>query len=129
MAESNAMTPISKVVDGYFAMWNETDPTRRREVIEATWSEDASYVDPMFAAEGPDALDEMVARVQEQFPGHHFRQTGAIDAHNDRARWGWELAGTDNGSIVAAGVDFAVLAPDGRLREVSGFLEQQTSAA
>lgn len=129
MTESNAMTPISKVVGGYFAMWNETDPTRRREVIEATWSEDASYVDPMFAAEGPDALDEMVARVQEQFPGHRFQQTGAINAHNDRARWGWELAGTDNGSIVAAGVDFAVLAPDGRLREVSGFLEQQTSAA
>ena len=128
MTESNAMTPISKAVDGYFAMWNETDSTRRREFIEATWSEDASYVDPMFAAEGSDALNEMAAGVQEQFPGHRFRQTGAIDAHNDRARWGWELTGPDDGPPVAAGVDFAVLAPDGRLREVSGFLEQQTSA-
>lgn len=129
MDESNAMTPISKVVDGYFAMWNETDPTQRRKVIEATWSEDASYVDPMFAATGPDALNEMVAGVQEQFPGHRFRQTGSIDTHNDRARWGWELAGLDNGPPVAAGVDFAVLASDGRLREVSGFLEHQTNAA
>lgn len=129
MAESNAMTPISKVVDGYFAMWNETDSTRRREVIEATWSEDASYVDPMFGAEGLDALNEMVAGMQEQFPGHRFRQTGTIDAYNDRAQWGWELAGPDNGPPVAAGVDFAVLAPDSRFREVSGFLEQQTSAA
>lgn len=129
MDESNAATPIGEMVDGYFAMWNETEPTRRREVIEATWSEDASYVDPMFAAEGPDALDEMVAGVHEQFPGHYFRQTGAIDAQNDRARWGWKLVGPDDGSPVAAGVDFAVLAPDGRLREVSGFLEQKTGAA
>ena len=130
MTESNAATtPINEVVDGYFAMWNETDPTRRREVIRATWSEDASYVDPMFAAEGPGALDEMVAGVHERFPGHRFRLTGSIDAHNDRARWGWELVGPDGGPPIAAGVDFAVLTPDSRLREVSGFLEQQTGAA
>ncbi len=128
MTESSGATPIGEVVDGYFAMWNETDPTRRREVIRRTWSEDASYVDPMFSAEGPDALDAMVAGVHEQFPGHRFRPTGTVDAHNDRAQWGWELVGPDDGRAVA-GVDFAVLAPDGRLREVSGFLEQKTGAA
>jgi hypothetical protein len=31
--------------------------------------------------------------------------------------------------VVAAGVDFAVLAADGRLRQVTGFLEQPASAA
>ena len=129
MTGSNAATPIGEVVDGYFAMWNETDPARRREVIEATWSEDASYVDPMFAADGPDALDEMVAGVHERFPGHRFRPIGAVDAHNDRARWGWELAGPDDGQPVAAGVDFAVLAPDGRLRQVTGFFERPADAA
>ncbi len=129
MAESSAATPTEKVVDGYFAMWNETDPTRRREVIEKTWSEGASYVDPMFSAEGPDALDAMVAGVHERFPGHRFRQTGAVDAHNYRARWGWELAGPDGGPPVVAGVDFAVLAADGRLREVTGFFEKPTDEA
>ena len=124
MNESNATTPISEVVDGYFAMWNETNPTRRREVIEATWTSDASYVDPMFDAEGPDALDAMVARVHEQFPGHRFRQTGPVDFHNDRARWGWELGRPGDNSTVVSGVDFAVLAPEGRLREVTGFFEQ-----
>ncbi len=129
MNESNGATAIQGVVDGYFAMWNEANPTRRREVIEATWTSDASYVDPMFDAEGPDALDAMVAGVHEQFPGHHFRPTGAVDVHNDRARWDWELVGPDDGSTVVAGVDFAVLAPDGRLREVTGFFEQPTDAA
>jgi hypothetical protein len=111
----------SKVVEAYFAMWNETDPARRRAAIQAAWSEQASYVDPMFAAEGADGLDALVAGVHQQFPGHRFRLTEAVDAHHDRARWGWELAGPDGGAPIAAGVDFAVLAPDGRLREVTGF--------
>jgi hypothetical protein len=110
-------------------MWNETDPTRRREVIAATWAQDARYVDPLFAAEGPEALDALVAGVHEQFPGHRFRLTGAVDAHHDRARWGWELAGPTGGSPVAAGVDFAVLAPDGRLCEVTGFFHPPAGAA
>jgi hypothetical protein len=129
MTETDAATAISKLVDGYFAMWNETDPHRRREVIAATWSDGASYIDPLFAADGPEALDAMVAGIHEQFPGHHFRLTGAIDAHHDRARWGWELAGPAGSPPVAAGVDFAVLAPDGRLRAVTGFLEQPSGAA
>jgi hypothetical protein len=126
--ESNAVTSVSEVVNGYFAMWNEADPARRREVIEETWTSDVSYVDPMFDAEGPDALDAMVAGVHEQVPGHRFRLTGTVDAHNNRARWGWELAGPDDGSTVVSGVDFAVLAPDGRLREVTGFFEQPNDA-
>ena len=40
------MTQLTTVVDGYIAMWNETDPERRRAIIEQTWTEDGSYVDP-----------------------------------------------------------------------------------
>jgi hypothetical protein len=126
---STGTSSASEVVEAYFAMWNETDPVRRRAAIERAWSPEASYVDPMFAAEGADGLDALVAGVHQQFPGHRFRLTGAVDAHHDRARWGWELAGPDGGSPVAAGVDFAVLAPDGRLREVTGFFEPQVRAA
>jgi hypothetical protein len=45
-----------------------------------------------------------------------------VDAHHDRVRWSWELA-TPEGPAIATGVDFAVLAEDGRLREVVGFFE------
>jgi hypothetical protein len=54
---------LTRIVDGYFEMWNETDPVRRRAVIAATWAPGAGHVDPMFAADGHDALDAMVAAV------------------------------------------------------------------
>src|SRR5215475_2523144 len=98
---------IAAVVNGYFEMWNETDAGRRRAVIAGTWVPAASYVDPMFTADGYDGLDALVAGVHEKFPGHRFRLTDPADVHHDRARWGWELAAPDGGPPIASGVDFA----------------------
>jgi SnoaL-like domain len=131
MIEPNAATSIADIMDGYFAMWNESDPIRRQAVIARTWTQDARYADPLVAADRTDALDAMVAGVQTQFPGHRFVLASAIDAHHGWAMWQWELAGAGaaSGAPVAAGVDFATLAPDGRLREVIGFLTAQPDAA
>jgi hypothetical protein len=117
------MAKVSTVVDGYIAMWNETSPERRREIIADTWSDDASYLDPLMAGDGHAGIDAMVAGAQEQFPGHRFELTAGPDAHHDRVRFAWKLVGADGGEPVAAGVDFATVADDGRLRAVTGFLE------
>jgi hypothetical protein len=123
VSETSGATSTAKVVDGYFAAWNQTDPDLRRELIASTWTDDASYVDPLFEATGATALDEMVAAVHERYPEHRFRLTAPVEAHHDRARWGWEL-GVPGEPPIAAGVDFALLAEDGRLREVTGFFER-----
>ena len=116
------MTEVMTVVDGYIAMWNETDPERRRSIIEETWTDDGSYVDPHADVEGADGIDALVAAVQEQFAGHRFVLAAGPDAHHDRVRFTWQLV-ADSGEAVATGVDFAVVADDGRLRAVTGFLE------
>ena len=120
MTGTDDVAPIDAVVGGYFAMWNEADPARRRGLIATTWAGDARYIDPLFAADGYDALDAMTVAVHTQFPGHRFRLVGAVDAYHERARWDWELVGPD-GTPAAGGTDFALLAPDGRLRDVTGF--------
>jgi SnoaL-like domain len=118
---------VTAVVDGYIAMWNETSAEARRAIIAETWSEDATYIDPLMSGQGAADLDAMVSGVQEQFPGHRFELTSGPDHHHDRVRFAWRLVGANGGPAVAHGVDFATLAADGRLRSVTGFLEPAAS--
>jgi SnoaL-like protein len=117
------MTDTSSLIDNYIAIWNETDPDRRRELIAQTWTEDGSYVDPMLTGTGHDGIDAMIAGAREQFPGHRFELAGAPEAHHDRVRFTWHLKPDAGGDAVAIGSDFGVVADDGRLRSVTGFLD------
>jgi SnoaL-like domain len=110
------------LVDSYIAAWNARDPQERREVVTRTFREDAVYVDPMAEAAGAEAIDELIAAVQQQFPDHRFAADGAPDGHHDRLRFGWVLADGD-APPVARGLDVAVIADDGRMAGVTGFLE------
>jgi len=114
------MSEVTKTVDTYLAMWNETDAARRADCIARAWTGDAHYVDPALEASGPDALTGMVDGVQARFPAHRFRRTSGVDVHHDRLRFGWELVAPD-GAVVVAGIDVGELAPDGRLRRITGF--------
>jgi hypothetical protein len=114
-------TTIHSVVDTYIAAWNEGDATRRRELVAQTWTEDGTYLDPLMSGAGTDQLTAMIGAAQAQFPGHRFELAFGPDAHNDVVRFAWRLVGADG--PVAAGTDFATVADDGRLRNVTGFLE------
>lgn len=111
------------IVDRYLAAWNETDPAARQDRVARAWAEQGSYRDPALAADGHAAIAGMAAAVQQRFPDHAFRRTGPIDAHNDRLRFGWELTPRAGGPPAVRGVDFATLAPDGRLASVTGFFD------
>jgi hypothetical protein len=121
------MTNVDSVIDRYIAIWNETDADRRRELIVRTWTEDASYLDPIMGGEGHDGIDAMIAGVQARFPGYRFRRTGDVDVHHDRVRFGWEL-GPEGGPPSAGGLDVGVVV-DGRLGSIIGFLDFAPTAA
>src|SRR5262249_18283070 len=121
------MEHMVEVVNRYFAIWNETDAARRRELIARTWKEDASYLDPLMQGDGHAGIDALVQGVQAQFPGYRFRQTGAVDAHHDHIRFWGELAPA-NGPAAVAGTDFGVVAVDGRLQTIVGFLDSAVAA-
>src|SRR4051794_4145347 len=115
-------TTMDQLVDTYFAAWNEPDRTARLALAAQVFTDDAHYVDPLSDVTGHDALVDMVDTVRGQFPGATLERTGEIDAHHNLLRFPWHAVG-DDGSVIVAGLDVAVLAPDGRLTAVAGFFE------
>jgi hypothetical protein len=115
------MAEIKSVVDDYIAAWNTADEAERRAIVERVWTEDGTYLDPLMRGDGPEVITAMIGAAQQQFPGHRFELAMGPDVHNDRVRFGWKLVGPDGAA--AAGTDFATVAGDGRLRDVTGFLE------
>jgi hypothetical protein len=117
------MSTFEDVAQRYIDAWNETDPAVRRAAVDAQYSEDARYVDPMAVAEGREAIAASVGAVQDQFPGFVFRLTGPVDAHHDQARFGWEL-GPAGAPAPIVGFDVAVTDQAARIQTVLGFLDK-----
>ena len=118
------MSNATEIATRYIALWNETDTGKRRALIARAWTEDATYVDPLMRSDGHSGIDAMIAGVQQRFTGHHFALRGTPEGHNDRVRFSWSLANGD--APVAHGTDFALVTADGRLKAVTGFLDQNT---
>jgi hypothetical protein len=116
------MADTGTLVSNYIAMWNETDPHRRRELVAETVTDDADYLDPIMEGSGVDGISTMIGTAQSQFPGHRFALVAGPEAHHDRVRFTWSLA-ANGGAPVAIGVDFVNVADDGRMRSITGFLE------
>jgi hypothetical protein len=106
----------------YISLWNEADPTRRRQLLASDWVADAHYVDPMAEARGAAQIDALVGAVQQRYPGFRFRLKGQADAHGDHLRFSWTL-GPNGAEDLIEGTDFAQV-DSGKLRSVTGFLDK-----
>ncbi|UVO10750.1 nuclear transport factor 2 family protein [Mycobacterium sp. SVM_VP21] len=122
------MRAFEDLAQRYIDAWNESDPTVRRAAVDALFSADASFVDPLAVAEGPEAINATIAAVQEQFPGFEFRLVGPVDAHHDQARFRWEL-GPANQEAPIVGFDVLLTDGTGRIQKVLGFFDKVPAAA
>lgn len=116
----------AEIAAQYVGIWNENNPARRRTLIEQTFTPQASYIDPVMQAAGHDGLDAMIGAAQAQFAGLRFNVSGKPDGHHDVVRFSWSL-GADGAELLASGTDIAVVAPDGRIERITGFLDKMPS--
>jgi SnoaL-like protein len=121
-------TPTTTVVQRYLAAWNASDPAERRAAIEAVFAPDARYVDPLADVTGAEALDALIAAVQQQFPGMRFGPVGDVDAHHDVCRFRWGL-GPEGAEPLVIGFDVATVGADDRITGVHGFLDKVPAGA
>src|SRR6185295_1433290 len=86
-----AMTDVKQVALRYIELWNERAPTRRREMLAANWTSDATYVDPLMSGDGHDGVDALISGVQQKFPDFRFSLIGEPSGFADRVRFSWGL--------------------------------------
>jgi SnoaL-like domain len=113
---------MQEIVERYIAIWNETDPARRRKLIDDVFAADATYTDPLVQLTGRGQIDAVVAGAQQQFAGLVFTLGGAVDANHNQARFTWHL-GPEGGEPLAIGFDVAVTNDGGQIRAIHGFLD------
>ncbi len=114
------MNDLTTVIDAWLEAFAEEDVERRMKLIEQAWSPEGRLVDPPLEGEGYGGLSEAADLVNTHYAGHTFRRVSGIDTHHDFVRYGWELVDPD-GNPVIAGIDVGEVAPDGRLRKITGF--------
>jgi hypothetical protein len=117
------MSNVNELVVGYLAAWNERDAAQRRALIGKVWTEDATYVDAHRRGVGHDGIDAMIATAQAQLPGYRLHLVSGIESHNGYFRFSWAAGGVPEAPLYLGGTDFAVVAPDGRLKTVAGFVD------
>jgi hypothetical protein len=135
------MNDPAELAARYAAVWNEPDPAQRRAAIRELWSEDATHIlqppqevlaaaaaldiNPVFESRGHAELEGRVGRAYEDWvaPGElSFRPGGTAVRVGDAVRFDWEMVAT-GGEVRAVGLEFVLLAPDGRIRLDYQFIE------
>jgi len=113
-------TELEALVSTYCQAWQETDPARRRALLQQVWAEDATYTDPTVETNGIDELVAHIDAVQRTYPGARIERTSFIDRHHQVPRFNWCMVLAD-GKRLPAGLDVGQLAGDGKLRRIIGF--------
>jgi hypothetical protein len=118
---TTATSSVLETVERYLDAFNETEPQRRKALVQQLYRSDSTYVDPHVELRGPDQVEAFIAATQERFPGFRFKLAGEVDAHHDQARFQWHAGPADNEALY---VGFDVIVLDGeRVRSVYGFMD------
>ncbi|MCW5703561.1 MAG: nuclear transport factor 2 family protein [Bradyrhizobium sp.] len=118
------MTDVKQIAHRYIELWNERMPGRRREMLAANWTADARYVDPLMSGDGHDGVDALISGVQHKFPDFRFTLIGEPNGFGEHVRFSWGLGPDGAADSPIKGTDFAVLSQDGRIKSITGFLDQ-----
>jgi hypothetical protein len=130
-----------QLVDRYVEIWHEADAARRRTAVAELWTEDAVHilqppvevyeaaeplaVTPTFQARGHAELEARVARAHDEFiaaGGNTFRSRDNAFRLGEVVKFGWEMVSA-GGEVVGVGLEFVVLAADGRIQRDYQFIE------
>jgi hypothetical protein len=128
-ARRTAMSNVNETVVRYLSVWNEQDAVRRRDLVAKKWSENGTYVDGARQGAGHGGIEAMIAKAQETHPGYRLALASGIEAHHQYVRFSWVAGGTAEAPLYIKGTDVGIIADDGRLESVIGFIDAAPAPA
>ena len=117
---------LDEVVLAYIEAWSTSDDMKRRELLDRSLADDATYTDPMYEVRGKEEIANLIGR---SLSGEAYDEVGAgaripissgVDQHHEMLRFSWVLIGPQK-ELLLEGMDFVELAGDGRLKRINGF--------
>ena len=117
---AEAHAAVGALADRFFALWGETDATRRRAELEALAVDTLAFRDPYSCTDGLDDLERAHRRRPEVHAGRRPRPRGRgppVPGPGDR---GLERRRARTATPMAKGSNVFELAPDGRIARVTG---------
>jgi hypothetical protein len=118
---------IEGFVDRYVAMWNESNPERRGQVVRILFSENAIDFTSTREVRGQQDIEARVAASYDKWvatEGFVFRSLGNVSAHHDAIRFNWEMVPVAGGDAASLGFEFIILGDDGRIRLLYQFIDR-----
>jgi len=116
------MTDLNTIAQNYIIAWNEADADRRKALLEASFTSDASYRDPVMQGDGHEGIAALIDGVQQRFADFRFSLKGEADGFGDNIRFSWAL-GPEGSESFIEGTDIGVI-ENGRLKSVTGFFDK-----
>ena len=95
------------LADRYVAVWNETDPATRRDMIAALFAADGVHYVGTREARGHAALESRIVGSYEKNVrdrGNRFRAVPNAQALRDAVTFNWEMVAPD-GRVLAVGLE------------------------
>jgi hypothetical protein len=112
------MEYAQELADRYVAVWNETDPARRRTTIAGLWAPDGRHYVGARQACGHDELEARVTGSHEKNVrdgGFQFRAVKDARALQDVVTFGWEMHLRDSERVVATGLEILIVDDERRI--------------
>jgi hypothetical protein len=140
MTDRQAFVEISarsaaELAERYLALWNEPDAGRRRRMVAELWTEDGRHIlqppqeirriaaqpgiglTAILEARGYEEIEARAASAYEHWAGSEglsFRGRDDVERLGDVVKFHWEAVAKD-GELFGVGLNFLVLAADGRI--------------
>jgi len=113
------------LVDRWFSSWNDADPIRRREGLEAIVTPEVQFKDRFGLTGGVEELLGHIAAVHQFMPGLRLERQGDARHCQGLVLADWAAIGPEG--VKARGTNAYVLSADGRIAAVTGFWSNHPS--